>query len=212
MTAEFESLVELLLVILTITCILQVVFMALLLWYVKRVTESLGSARAAVLPPPPAPAAMAAPEPKAAAPAGPVSPAPAVPAPKAPAGVEGRSAPPAPAAAAPVAPSVDLFGGSPDIQGSILRLCEKHGLSDFIIATLDGLLVVSLSPGSSEEAARFSDLYRRKKKPDAPGVTFLEMGHRGEAMLGIARSDRPLTPDQLRGIGEDARKILNWWL
>jgi hypothetical protein len=107
---------------------------------------------------------------------------------------------------------VDLLGECPDIQASILRLCEKYDLADFIITTMDGLLVVSLSPGSSEEAARFSDLYRRKKKPEGPGVTFLEMNHRGEAMLGIVRSDRPLLPDQLRGIGEDARKILNWWL
>jgi hypothetical protein len=107
---------------------------------------------------------------------------------------------------------VDLLAGSPDIQGSIRRLCEKYHLADFIIATMDGLLVVSLSPGASGEAARFSDLYLRKKQPDT-GVGFLELHHHGERMLGIARSDdRPLAPDQLRGIGEDARQILDWWL
>jgi len=206
MTAEFESMVGLLLVILTITCIVQAVFVGVLLWYVKRLTEFLAGARAGVAPPP-APAAPAVPAAK------PPAPAPVPPAPKLLA-EEVKTSAPAPVAAmvAPAAPAVDLIGGSPDIQGSILRLCEKHGLSDFIIATMDGLLVVSLSPGSSEEAARFSDLYRRKKKPDTPGVTFIEMSHMGEAMLGIARSDRPLSPDQQRGIGEDARKILNWWL
>jgi hypothetical protein len=217
MTAEFENFVGLLLVILTIICILQVFFTGLLLWYVKRVMESLGGARAAALPPP-APAAITTPEPGA--------PRPEVPAAKAPAVGEGRPASPAPATAAPAvgeglpaspapataAPAVDLLGGSPDIQGSILRLSLKHDLADFIITTLDGLLVVSLSPGASEEAARYSDLYRRKKKPDAPGVAFLELDHRGEAMLCVARSDRTLTPDQLRGIGEDAREILQWWL
>jgi hypothetical protein len=205
MTAEFENFVGLLLVILTIICILQVFFTGLLLWYVKRVMESLGGARAAALPPP-APAAITTPEPGAPRPEVPAAKAPAA---KAPAVGEGRPASPAPA---PAAPAVDLLGGSPDIQGSILRLSLKHDLADFIITTLDGLLVVSLSPGASEEAARYSDLYRRKKKPDAPGVAFLEFDHRGEAMLCVARSDRTLTPDQLRGIGEDAREILQWWL
>jgi hypothetical protein len=107
---------------------------------------------------------------------------------------------------------VEILTESPDIQGSIHRLSEKYNMSDFIITTLDGLVVVSLYPGSSEEAARFSDLYRRKKKPDSPGVTFFEIGHRGEAMLGIIRSDHPLSPEEKKGIDEDARKILHWWL
>ena len=197
MTAEFESLAELLLVILTVLCILQLFLVGLILWYVKRMKNSLGSAGAAVLPPPAQPAAAAAPGPGAMA--------------------EGakRPAPSPPARVTrttTVATAKDVLGESTDIQGSILRLCEKYGLSDFIIATMDGLLVVSLSPGASEEAARCSDLYRRRKKPDTPGVTFLEIDHHGETMLGITRADRPLTPDQARGIGEDARKILDWWL
>ncbi|HVN66506.1 MAG TPA: hypothetical protein VMT31_07835 [Methanomicrobiales archaeon] len=204
MTAEFESIAELLLLILTIVCIVQAVLVGMLLWYVKRVTEFLGSPGGTAMPPPapPAPAARA-PEPtperaerpdKARAAAASTIPAtPAVP-------------------ASPTVPAVELFGGSPDIQGSIHRLCEKYGLSDFIIATMDGLLVVSLSPGAAEEAARSSELYRRRKKPYGPGVAFLEIDHMGGPMLGIARSDRPLTPDRLREIGEDARKILNWWL
>jgi hypothetical protein len=184
---------------------MQVVMMGLLLRYVKQMMETLAGARAAVLPPP-VPAAREGP-----------APVPVVQAPKAGPREAGRPEVPGPVpvpapAPAPAAPAVDLLAGSPDIQGSILRLCEKYDLADFIIATLDGLLVVSLSPGSSEEAARFSDLYRRKKKPDNPGVTFLEMNHRGEAMLGIIRSDRPIPPEKLRGIGEDAREILNWWL
>jgi hypothetical protein len=202
MTAEFESMAELLLVILTITCIVQVVFVGLLLWYVKRMAESLSLAKAAApAPHGPAPGAEPAPalgpgmeeEP----PAAPVAAAPVVPAPIAP---------------APVAPAVDILEGSPDIEGSIHRLSEKYDLSDFIITTLDGLVVVSLHSGSSEEAARFSDLYRRKKRPDSPGVTFLEISHRGEGMLAIARSGHPLRPEQMKEIEEDARKILHWWL
>jgi hypothetical protein len=190
MTAEFESFTEMLLVILTVICMVQVIFTGLLLWYMRRVAGILGIARETVRPPlvpSPAPAGEAASAPEAA----------------------GKKAEPTPA---PVAPAVDIIGESPDIQGSIRRLSEKFRLSDFIITTLDGLVVVSLSPGSSEEAARFSELHRRKKKPDSPGVTFLEIAHRGEAMLGIARSDHPLSGDQLREIDEDARKILNWWL
>ena len=186
MTAEFENIAEMLLVILTITCIVQVIFVGLLLWYVKRVTDSLGSARAA--PPPPPPVAVAVETPEA------ITTEKAVPA--------GETPPPA----------VEILKESSDIQGSIHRLCEKYNLSDFVITTLDGLVVVSLHPGSSEEAARFSDLYRRKKKPDSPGVTFLEIVYQGEAMLCIIRSDHLLTPEQTKGIGEDARKILNWWL
>jgi hypothetical protein len=190
MTAEFESIAELLLVLLTITCIIQVVFVGLLLWYVKRMAEGLGMARAAAqqipTPPPPAEAAEA---------------------PKAPVAEK-----PEPVPAPREAPAVEILEGSPDIQGSIQRLCEKYELSDLIITTLDGLVVVSLFPGSSEEAARFSDLYRRRKRPDSPGVTFLEIVHRGEAMLLILRSDHPLSAEQARGIEEDALKILHWWL
>jgi len=186
MTAEFESIAELLLVILAITCIVQVIFVGLLLWYVKRMSDSLGGVRA--VPPPPAPVEGAVEKPEA------------IPVEKA---VPGGETPP---------PAVELLEESPDIQGSIHRLCEKYHLSDLIITTLDGLVVVSLYPGSSEEAARFSDLYRRRKKPDSPGVTFLEIAHRGETMLAIIRADHPLSPEQLKGIGEDGWKILNWWL
>jgi hypothetical protein len=202
MTAEFESMAELLLVILTITCIVQGVFVGLLLWYVKKMSESLNVAKAAAAAPlspapGPEPAPAMGPGVEEELPAAPVAPAPVVPAAIAP---------------VPVAPAVDILEGSPDIEGSIHRLSEKYDLSDFIITTLDGLVVVSLHSGSSEEAARFSDLYRRKKRPDSPGVTFLPISHRGEAMLGIARSGHPLLPEQTKGIVEDARKILHWWL
>ncbi|MGE5832755.1 MAG: hypothetical protein ACM3X8_07545 [Methanomicrobiales archaeon] len=194
MTAEFESLAGMLLIILSITCIVQVIFVGLLLWYVKRMAESLAGARAGAVPSPTGAGegvpATVPPAEEAMVPASPV-----------PVGV-----------AAPPAPGTEILGDSPDIQESIRRLCKKYALSDFIISTLDGLVVVSLSPGSSEDAARFSDLYRRKRRPDSPGVSFLEVFHRGEAMLAIARSDLAPGPDRLREIGEDARKILEWWL
>ncbi|MDD1664267.1 MAG: hypothetical protein LUQ32_02830 [Methanomicrobiales archaeon] len=192
MTAEFESMTVLLLVVLTIACLVQVVLVGLLFWTMKRVADSLVGMRSPAPPvPPPPPAPVPAPEAEA---------------PKA--AVSGEAGP----AFVAVVPSVDILKESPDIQGSIQRLCEKYTLSDFIIATLDGLVVVSLYPGSSEEAARFSDLYRRKKKPDSPNVIFVEVDHRGEVMLGIAGADRTLTPGERKGIGEDARKILDWWL
>ena len=187
MTAEFEGIAETLLVILAITCIVQVVLTGLLLWYARRL---VGEMRGAGAPP-----QMVAREP--------------VPPPPTPQVTEKGEAVPAPL---PVGKPVEILEGTADIQGSIQRLGEKYSLSDIIITTMDGLVVVSRYPGSSEEAARFSDLYRRRKKPDAPGVTFLEIAHRGEAMLAILRSDRALTPGETRGIDEDARKILNWWL
>jgi hypothetical protein len=189
MATEFETIAETLLVILTATCIVQVVLAGLLLWQMKRISESLGGAAPAR---PQAGATMAEPAP---------APLP-----------EAREQPGAVPVPVPQVPTVEILEGSPDIQGSIHRLSEKYDLSDFIIATLDGLVVVSLFPGSSDDAARFSDLYRRKRKADAPGVTFLEITHRGEAMLAIARSEAPLPAERLKGIGEDARKILNWWL
>jgi len=196
MTAEFESMTVLLLVLLTIACLVQVIFVGLLLWYMKRVADSLVSMRGPVpLPPPPPPP--------------PPAPVPVPDAVEAPEAVVAEKAGPA---ADAVAPAVEILKESPDIQGSIHRLCEKYDLSDFILTTLDGLVVVSLYPGSSEEAARFSDLYRRKKKPDSPNVTFFEIAHRSEGMLGIIRADRPLSPEEKKGIDEDARKILHWWL
>jgi len=193
MTAEFESLAGMLLILLSITCIVQVIFVGLLLWYVRRMAEALAGARAGAAV---APAPVAGPAPATGLPAK----------------EEAVPAGPVPESPAPAGPAVDIIGGSQDIQESIRRLCGKYSLSDLIITTLDGLVVVSLRPGSSEEAARFSDLYRRKKRPDSPGVSFLEIIHRGEPMLVIARSDRVPDPDRLKAIGEDARKILDWWL
>ena len=201
MTAEFESMTVLLLVVLTIACLVLVVLVGLLLWYMKRVADTLGGLRGP-MPPPPPPQPPLPPQPV---------PAP-VPVPDAvetPKPVVSEKAGPATAA---VAPKLDILKESPDIQASIHRLREKYDLSDFIIATMDGLVVISLYPGSSEEAARSSDLFRRKKKPDSPNVIFFEIPHRGEAMLGILRSDHPLSPEERKGIDEDARKILDWWL
>ena len=193
MATDFENMAVLLLMVLTIACLVQVVFVGVLLWYVKRMADFLGGTRGPVpLPPPPLPVPVPVPgvveAPEAAVPKG------------------------AGPAKEPGAPAVEILRESPDIQGSIQRLSEKYGLSDLIITTLDGLVVVSLFPGSSDEAARFSDLYRRKKKPDSPNVTFFEIAHRGEAMLGVVRSDHPLSPEEKKGIDEDARKILLWWL
>jgi hypothetical protein len=200
MTAEFESMAVLLLVLLIIICLVQVIFVGLLLWYVKRMADTLGRMSAPASPsppPPPSPSSM--------------TPAPTAEVVEVPRSVVAEKAGPAEEARA-AAPIPEILTESSDIQGSIHRLCEKYHLSDFIITTLDGLVVVSLYPGSSEEAARFSDLYRRRKKSDSPQVTFFEIAYRGEAMLGIIKSDHPLSPEEKKGIDEDARKILHWWL
>jgi hypothetical protein len=207
MTAEFESMAELLLVVLTIICMVQLAFTGLLLWYLKRMADSLRGGAAAAAPSSPEPGAATAPAPGEAGEAAPAAPPVDTGAPVAPVAAVTAATP-----LEPAPPAVDVLGDSPGIQASIGRLSEKYRLKDFIIATLDGLVVVSLGPGSSDDAARFSDLHRRKRKPDVPGVTFLELVHRGEPMLAILRSDHPLTPGQVRGVEEDARKILNWWL
>ena len=188
MTADFETITELLLLILVVADTVMMILLVLLLRYLRRLAAGPVPAGAPAAPPAPSPAGEPVLPPETAVP--------------------GRAEP----APAPAAPAVDLIEGSPDLQGSIERLCGKHGLSDFLITTLDGLVVVSRSPGSSEEAARFSDQYQRRKKPDSPGVTFLEIAHRGERMLAVARSDHPPGPDRVREIGDDVRKILNWWL
>ena len=201
MTAEFESMTELLLVVLTIACLAQIVLVGLLLWYMKRVADTLGGLKGPLpVSPPPQPPVSSQPVP---------APVPIPSVVEAPKPVVAEKQRPAPAGPAP---KLDVLTESPDIQVSVHRLCEKYHLSDFIITTLDGLVVISRYPGSSEEAARSSDLYRRKKKPDSPGVIFFEIPHSGEAMLGIIRSDHPLTPEEKKGIEEDARKILDWWL
>ncbi|MDD1659571.1 MAG: hypothetical protein LUP92_04965 [Methanomicrobiales archaeon] len=199
MATDFENMTVLLLMVLTIACLLQVVFVGVLLWYVKWMADSLGRMSPSASPssqlPSPSPMTTAT-----------------VPdAVEAPQAVAADKTEPA-EEARPSAPAVEILAESPDIQGSVHRLCEKYDLSDFILTTLDGLVVVSLFPRSSDEAARFSDLYRRKKKPDSPNVTFFEIAHRGEAMLVIVRRDHPLSPEERKGIDEDARKILNWWL
>lgn len=226
MTTEFENLALLLLALLVIVSIVQLVFAVILFRYMKRIAGALGTMRegaapgsegAGVIPGGWGPSGLSREPPGGRGPSGPGkgplwsgTPVPRAPEPGVP---ETKAEPlrPRPAvAAAPV--KAEILKDRRDIQGSAQSLSQKYELTDYLIATLDGLVVVSLHPGSSDEAARYSDLYRRKKKPDTPGVTFLGIRHRGEPMLVAMKSDRPLGPEELKGIGEDSEKILNWWL
>ena len=200
MATEFESLAILLLQVLVLVCALQVVLGLVIVYYMTRVQELVRGAgvfheqpvRARPIPPrEPAP------------PPPPPSPTPAPPPP-----VPGGGSRP------PTRPgwAVEILEGRRDIRGSIQAICDKFSLRDLIITTRDGLVVVSLTPGVAEEAARLSGIHRRGGKADGKDLHFLPVVHRGDELLVILRTDRIPDERERRAIEKDVAQILNWWL
>jgi hypothetical protein len=107
---------------------------------------------------------------------------------------------------------VEILEGRRDIRGSIQAVVGKYGLRDLILTTPDGLVVVALSPGVAEEAARLSGAYRKGGGVPEKDVVFLPMVHRGDEILAILRTDHPLDGATTRAIEKDVAQILNWWL
>jgi hypothetical protein len=107
---------------------------------------------------------------------------------------------------------VEILEGRRDIRGSIQAICDKFSLRDLIITTRDGLVVVSLTPGVAEEAARLSGIHRRGGKADGKDLHFLPVVHRGDELLVILRTDRIPDERERRAIEKDVAQILNWWL
>jgi hypothetical protein len=191
MATEFESLTILLLQVLVLVSSLQVVIMMIVLYHLTKILDQVRSP-APVRDQPPKIRPLPVPEP---APASPP------PVPRSPARPAGKSS-----------SVVEILDDRRDIRGSLQAICEKFGLRDMIITTMDGLVVVSRSPEVAEEAARLTGIHLRGGKTGDRDLHFLPVTHRGDKLLVILWAGRTLDDAERLAIEKDVAQILNWWL
>ncbi|MDI6718382.1 MAG: hypothetical protein QMD46_02045 [Methanomicrobiales archaeon] len=120
--------------------------------------------------------------------------------------------PPPEAEGAEMPESVDLIQGFSSMTESIRALAGKYGLQSFTLATQDGLVVASSSPGNQEDAAIYSHLFTKGEKPDDPLVQLFGIRHRGSSLIGIVKAHRTIPESWMKSIEEDVKIILGRWL
>jgi hypothetical protein len=108
----------------------------------------------------------------------------------------------------------ELIKDRGDITGSLRALAEKYSLSEITLATDDGLVLASSAQYDVQaDAAKFSQIAKHQSPPDEPGVTLFEMYHKEAHIIGIIRAgDFDLPQNWKKGIREDTKVILQWWL
>jgi len=107
--------------------------------------------------------------------------------------------------------AVDLSAAG-SLQEYLVALGEKYDLASLTLATADGLVIGSTRPDPQEEAAEYSYLYVQGKHPEDAGVRLVGVSHRGETVVGIARSVRDLSGDAVNALEQDIRNALRQWI
>lgn len=122
------------------------------------------------------------------------------------------SAEPAPARPqSAVRSDIDLAGAE-SLQAHLSAIGEKYSLTSFTLASSDGLVIGSTRPDPQEEAAEFSYLYLQGKTPDEKEVTLIGVPHKGETVIGVARSIRQIPGDALELLKNDVGDALQRWV
>jgi hypothetical protein len=108
---------------------------------------------------------------------------------------------------------VDLLQNRKDITSSLRALAEKYSLAEITLATDDGLVLASSAGHDVQaDAAHYSQIIKRQSAPDDPGVSLFELRHRDAGVIGIIRMSTQLPQNWKKGIREDTKVILQWWL
>ena len=108
---------------------------------------------------------------------------------------------------------IELLAGRADIAESLLALSEKYSLDQFTIATEDGLVFASSgSKNAQNDAAIYSSLYSEDPGTAIPGVVLFGLVHKSSGLIGIIRTNRPVSERILENIAADTKDILNWWI
>jgi hypothetical protein len=109
--------------------------------------------------------------------------------------------------------TVDLLQNRENITASLRALAEKYSLSEITLATGDGLVLASSAGHDVQaDAAQYSQIIKRQSAPDDPEVSLFEVKHRDKSLIGIVRMDNNLPQNWKKGIREDTKVILQWWL
>jgi hypothetical protein len=108
---------------------------------------------------------------------------------------------------------IDVIKNRVNITESLQALSEKYSVLEITLATDDGLVLASSAGRDVQaDAAKFSQIVRQQRPPDEHGVTLFELRHRESSLVGIVRTDKEIPPNWKKGIREDTKGILQWWL
>jgi hypothetical protein len=108
---------------------------------------------------------------------------------------------------------IDIIAGRDDITQSLLALVEKYSLGTFTIATADGLVFASTGGDDAHTSAATYDMMD-SQDPDSKTSTVIisDLTHKGSTLVGIIRTQYPVSQETIRKITADTQTILNWWV
>ncbi len=108
---------------------------------------------------------------------------------------------------------IDILTGRDDITQSLLALVEKYSLGTFTIATADGLVFASTGGDDAHTSAATYDMVE-SQDPDAKTSTVIipDLTHKGSTLVGIIRTQHPVSEETVQKITADTQRILNWWV
>ena len=114
--------------------------------------------------------------------------------------------------AAPALKEIEILYGRTDITQSLLALVEKYSLDTFTIATSDGLIFASSGgEDSPTDAATYSKMVNHDPPLTTPLVIVSGLTHKGSTLVGVIRTQNPVSEDISKRIAKDTQAILNWW-
>ena len=117
------------------------------------------------------------------------------------------------AASVPKPHEIDLTGTRRDMTESLAAIVGKYSLSNFTIATADGLIFGSSGGDTAQtDAARYSEMFKNDPLIEIPGVVLFGLTHKGSELIGIVRAKTQPTREIIQQIAADTKVILNWWV
>ncbi|HEX3001679.1 MAG TPA: hypothetical protein VHN82_04840 [Methanoregula sp.] len=108
---------------------------------------------------------------------------------------------------------IPVIDTAEDIIDSVRLLTEKYSLTQFTLATSDGLVLASGGVGSAlEDAAWFGRPRGEVSEENIPGIAVFTVTHKGSDLTGIIRSNLPIPQKTLVMIECDTQDILTRWI
>jgi hypothetical protein len=103
--------------------------------------------------------------------------------------------------------------GTADLTQSLGAVVAQYSLDRFTIATSDGLVFASSGgDDTGADAARYSEIFRNDPLSETPGVVMFGLSHKGSELVGIIRSDHPVSEETRKKIEKDAYLLIHRWI
>jgi hypothetical protein len=113
----------------------------------------------------------------------------------------------------PAQREIDILNGRSDITQSLLALVEKYSLDTFTIATSDGLVFASSGGDDAQTNAATYSLNASRDPPSNSSIVIVpDLTHKGSTLIGIIRTQNPVSDEIVKKISKDTQTILNWWV